>query len=217
MSPRASAEKDRYPSHASRYRTEGGKTCIEINLRKLVQLFDMRDPAPFIERDLDDDAVDYVVSTAEEFSHRHPIKLVLHVSEPAADSLSSAEAREAIHGYFRYQADLLRKKLDRTLRRGRVFAAVGGLFLFACLLLAELTQRIPHATVGKILREGLIITGWVALWRPIQLFLYDWMPSFEKRRLFDKLAGVEIDLHFSGANPPVERGRDRREQQAAQE
>lgn len=193
------AGRSRRPT-TSRYRTESGKVCIDINLRNPLQLFDMRDPAPFIDRDIDDDAVDYIVSSAEEFSPRTPIKLVLHFSEPASetakDELSPAEVSQAIHAYFRYQADLFGKKLDRMLRMGRMFGLVGTVFLIACLFLAELTVRIENQTLARILREGLIITGWVALWRPIQMFLYDWVPVFEKKRSFEKLAGVEIDIRF---------------------
>lgn len=168
--------------------------CIDINLRTPLQLFDVRDPAPFIERDLDDDAVDYIVSSAEEFSLRTPIKLVLHFSDGVGEGLPARQIERAIHSYFEYQAELLRKKSERMLKLGRLYGLVGTLFLFTCLFLAELTSQIQAPTLGRILREGLIITGWVALWRPIQLFLYDWVPSYEKRRYFEKLARIGIDI-----------------------
>ena len=45
----------------ARYRVEDGRSCIDIKVRHSGQLFDGRDPAPFRERDLDEDAVDYVM------------------------------------------------------------------------------------------------------------------------------------------------------------
>jgi hypothetical protein len=48
------------------YRVEGERTCIDIRLRGVQQLFDGRDPAPFRERDLDEDAVDYIRAAADE-------------------------------------------------------------------------------------------------------------------------------------------------------
>ena len=44
---------------STRYRVEGGRSCIDPNVRQSRQLFDTRDPAPFRERDLDADVVEY--------------------------------------------------------------------------------------------------------------------------------------------------------------
>ncbi len=180
--------------HPSRYRSDSGKICIEVSLRSPKQLFDARDPAPFIDRDLDDDAVDYIVSSTEEFPIRAPLKLVLHFSEKEDSSLSPHEISEAIHSYFYYQDALLGKKLERTLKIGRVFAVLGSLFLMGCLFAAGLATKVMSGTMAKIVHEGFTITGWVALWRPVQLFLYDWIPMFEKRRYYRKLSEVEIEV-----------------------
>ncbi len=61
-------------STAPRYRTEGGKTCIDIRLKTAHQLFDGRDPAPFRERDLDENAVDYIVGAFEELPAKAEVK-----------------------------------------------------------------------------------------------------------------------------------------------
>ena len=52
---------------------------IEINLSRLPQLFNSLDPSPFLERDLDRDAEDYIVGSAEEASLQHPLALVIHL------------------------------------------------------------------------------------------------------------------------------------------
>src|SRR5687767_10788337 len=49
-----------------RYRSENGRSCIDLKVRHSRQLFDNRDPAPFYERDLDDDAVTYLLDAAQE-------------------------------------------------------------------------------------------------------------------------------------------------------
>jgi len=46
----------------ARYRVEDGRSWIDIRVAQSRQLFDGRDPAPFRERDLDDDAVEYLVA-----------------------------------------------------------------------------------------------------------------------------------------------------------
>jgi BON domain len=42
--------------------------------------------------------------------------------------------------------------------------------------------------IGEILRESLTIGGWVSMWRPLEVFLYDWWPIRNEARLSDRLA-----------------------------
>lgn len=37
-------------------------------------------------------------------------------------------------------------------------------------------QRLGGGYLGQFLSEGAIILGWVARWRPIEIFLYEWWP-----------------------------------------
>jgi hypothetical protein len=39
-----------------------------------------------------------------------------------------------------------------------------------------------------------IIGGWVAMWRPLEIFLYDWWPLARRQRMFDKLARARVSL-----------------------
>jgi hypothetical protein len=48
-------------------------TKIEINLNRLSQLFNSLDPSPFHERDLDRDAADYIIGSAEEAPRQRPL------------------------------------------------------------------------------------------------------------------------------------------------
>jgi hypothetical protein len=43
------------------------------------QLFNSMDPSPFIEKDLDDDAEEFIVSWAQEFPHNAPVKLRIYL------------------------------------------------------------------------------------------------------------------------------------------
>jgi hypothetical protein len=54
---------------------------------------------------------------------------------------------------------------------------------------------------GPILREGFLIGGWVAMWRPIEIFLYDWWPIRAEARLFDRLGAMPVRITYAaGAN-----------------
>jgi hypothetical protein len=64
----------------------GHPHTISLKLRDTSQLFNSMDPSPFIEKDLDDDAEEFIVSWAQEFSPNAAIKLRIHLDQwPAED------------------------------------------------------------------------------------------------------------------------------------
>ena len=42
--------------------------------------------------------------------------------------------------------------------------------------------------------EGLTILGWVAMWRPLQTYLYDWWPLRDERRNLERLARMRVSV-----------------------
>ena len=181
-------------SQPSRYRLEGDQICIDIRLRSARQLFDGRDPAPFRERDLDQNAVDYIYSAAEEIAVPKALKLVLFLEEPTALSLSVAEIETAIRAHFEHEREQVNRRLRQQRRFGHVALAVGLSVLIGLLTLAEMVQRLPIGHVGDILREGLVITGWVAMWRPIEVLLYDWWPLVQTRKHIVRILAAQVEV-----------------------
>jgi hypothetical protein len=122
----------------------------------------------------------------------HPSTLLLHL--PAGTDGNSAELLiAAIRHYFTYRARHTQEQLRALLWRGFVSLIIGGLFLVACLWLRQFiaSSTVPAAT--DVASEGLLILGWVAMWRPVEIFLYDWWPELGKRLLFARIAAMRIE------------------------
>jgi hypothetical protein len=173
--------------------------AIEIRLAKLQQLFNSLDPSPFHEKDLDSDAEDYIVGWVDEFPLQQPLKLIIHLP---ADQIALAEAEsleDAIHNYFGYRVGETRRRLRFLLREGRTALGIGLLFLFLCMTVRELALALGPGTVSQILAEGLLILGWVAMWRPLQLLLYEWWPIRHHSRVYAKLAAMPVEVRAAAA------------------
>ena len=54
---------------------------IEVFVDRIEQLFNSMDPSPFQEKDLDDDAEEFVVGWAQEFPRKDPVSLIVHVNQ----------------------------------------------------------------------------------------------------------------------------------------
>lgn len=188
-----------------RYRVEDGRFCIDIRLRSARQLFDGRDPAPFRERDLEDRAVEYLVGAVEELPRDAPVKLVFWISDEPAASLPDATIVEAVRAHFEYEVVRLDRRIRHHMRQGQRFLLFGLAVLVIFLTLAQLTSGMNPSHLRQIVREGLVITGWVALWRPIEVLLYDWWPIVEERRTHRRLreAPIEVRHEADALAPPA--------------
>ncbi len=177
------------------YRAEGDYVLIEITLKSLHQLFNSFDPAPFYEKDIDPDAEAYIVDAAREINIRKPIKLVIYLPSPDAAAEKARMIQEAIHNYFSYQTQAARRDLRLALQQGRLSLAIGLSFLAACIgLRAMVPFIVRNAVVTDFLQESLLISGWVAMWRPFQVFLYDWWPIRKKIRVMEKLSSLAVEI-----------------------
>ncbi len=155
------------------------------------------DPTPFPVKDLDSDAEEFLVSWAREYPLKAPLRLRVHLHEAPARGNPKTLIADAVHHYFSYRADLSRRDFRQLMRRGRVSLVVGLLFLASCQLLSELLKHMGNP-VGNIAREGLVIGGWVAMWRPLEILLYDWWPLRTSRRVFEKLASIDVEVRQQG-------------------
>lgn len=177
----------------SHYRQENGFYLIEIRLNKLDQIFNSLDPSPFIEREIDRNAKNYIVESLQELPINSKVKVLLYISH-ALDLDAKKMVSEAIHNYFDYCYDGKVKELRQLFRTGRISLAIALVFLGTCITIDSLISSLFDGTIAKILHEGLFIVGWVAMWRPIQIFLYDWVPIYRDQTTFRKLSKVPIEI-----------------------
>ena len=172
---------------------------IEIFVDRIEQLFNSMDPSPFHEKDLDHDAEEFIVSWAKEYPRRDPLTLIIHASQSAKGTTSPELVEQAVHNYFAYRGKLNRLEFRHLLKQGRTSLIIGLLFLALCLLLSELVVHEKSGAFSSLARESLTIAGWVAMWRPMQIFLYDWWPILRVGHIYEKLSHVPVELKQSRA------------------
>jgi len=173
---------------------------IELRLDELSQLFNSMDPTPFHHKALDHDAEKFIESWALEFPQASRFHITIHLTQlPSEDPTELVT--EAIHNYFTYKADLSRRMVTILLREGRTSLLIGIAFLSSCLLVADLLTLLAGGAFLKILRESLTIGGWVAMWRPMQIFLYEWWPLMRRHRIFHNLGLAQVRVLSSETGP----------------
>jgi hypothetical protein len=170
---------------------------IEIRLRNLNQLFNSIDPSPFHEKDLDHDAEEFIVGWVQEFHRHDPVTLVIHVEEPQGGVDPGRDVEKAVHNYFAYRAKLNRLDFKHMMKQARASLAIGLTFLTMCIFVGNLISRWASEPWSLLLREAMLIGGWVAMWRPMQTYLYDWWPLRRRGQIFQKMSRMSVDLKLS--------------------
>ena len=144
-------------------------------------------------RTLKGDAEEFIVEEAEALPRGSPITLKVH--------LASSEVRykdaigPAIHTHFCYRREQSQKKFKRVLQYGWriLFIALGLLAVIFSLTEIALHLKFENRFV-LFIRESFIILGWVALWRPLELLLYEWYPIKTNINLFFRLEHSSIQV-----------------------
>jgi hypothetical protein len=174
---------------------------IDVRLVELRQLFNPIDPAPFRDRDLDPKIEEFIVDWSREAPSEKALALSVRLDRAAASADEPQVVRDAVHQFFALRAVATRRRLRRLFRVGRVSLVIGLAVLAVLFGLAQVvTHRAPASAVSRLLQESLLIGGWVAMWRPLEIFLYDWWPIRAEARLYDRLAVMPVRITYSRAD-----------------
>lgn len=168
---------------------------IEVRIRELAQLFNSFDPSPFYERDLDREAEEYIVGWARELPSDAPLRIIVHLPEEEARKVQERGLATTLANYFAERAAMQQRELNELFRVGRRYLLIGSLVLIVCLLGSQMARtHLGSGPMEAVVAESLILVGWVANWKPIETFLYDWWPFKRRRDLYRRLARATVDI-----------------------
>ena len=174
-------------------------SVIEVHVGELKQLFNAIDPSPFRDKDLDPKAEEFIVGWAKELPRDATLALVVELDREAGLPDEAAVLRDAIHEFF-HRAQTYWQRLRELFRVGRTSLVIGLVALAGAIALGDsLSTLMKGSRIGEILRESLTIGGWVSMWRPLEIFLYDWWPIRSEARLSERLAAMPVRLRYMNA------------------
>lgn len=122
--------------------------------------------------------------------------------ERTADRLADAQVlQKATRAYFAQRSLARQRELRDLFRRGRLSLLIALLFMGVVTVIGDAAVTwLPTSRWMAFARDGLVIVGWVALWRPLEVFLYDWWPIRGEVRLYDRLARMPVQVESTGGS-----------------
>src|SRR2546427_3523365 len=170
-------------------------SVIEVHVGELKQLFNAIDPSPFRDKDLDPKAEEFIVGWAKELPRDATLALVVDLDREAGLPDEAAVLRDAIHEFFSQRAQAYRQRLRELFRVGRTSLVIGLVALTSAIALGDfLAALMKGSRVAEIVRESLTIGGWVSMWRPLEIVLYDYWPIPDEGRLSAPVVTLSVRI-----------------------
>lgn len=170
-------------------------TTIALRTQTITQLFSSLDPSPFRQKDLDAGVEEFIVGWVRELPPADPFEIVIHMPDSEVAKPDAARIAEAFTHYFTDRAIHAEQELRELFRLGQRFLGIGVVVLIACLVASQIAAAaIPNRVVARVLEESLIIVGWVANWKPIEIYLYDWVPIRRRINLYRRMAAAPVSV-----------------------
>lgn len=165
-------------------------------------------PAPFQERALDRSAESYILACAGRHRPTEPLRLLVHFPESLRSH--AADATDGIHEHLRRTHAQDERKFRRRMRlAGFALAAALGV-LAGSFGLRTLLSDVEGRALVQGLGEGLLILGWVAMWRPVEILLFEHWERHLDHAMLKRLGSIPIEFMFrpvglgSGSTPAGE-------------
>ncbi len=177
---------------------------VTITLESAEELFTAPEAEPLAGRFETHSGMDRLLDHLTPAATRAPFTVVVEV--PGADAHLRSRLQPAIAGYVAHRVADLRAAKRRIERRGYTELALGLVFLAACLLLSSAAVAVPAGPewLGFVVAEGLVIVGWIVLWHPVDMLLFERWPLRREIRLLEAIAAADLRVTSPALTSPVE-------------
>jgi len=178
--------------------TSPADETVDLYLSDIHNFFQTPEVDPFLGENIEASGIDQLIDTmnARPSSQKGIGSIVIHLPEAMITPDLPARVRTAITNYCNAQIRLAVQKKRETWLEGRKALRIGLVFWAICLAMSLLFEEViftRHA-VGRLFGEGFIIAGWVGLWRPAELLLYDWRPYAREMKRYEEIKAMDVRI-----------------------
>lgn len=169
---------------------------ITIELSNIKHLFKEPEFDPFVERSNSISGIEQIISELKPTSLKSKVRTTIFLPQnQLSDNLERSTAK-ALQYYCSVRIEQTTNDLASLRGQGIRALKRGLLFLALCLLLSTLFDGLNNlpGLVRRFLSEGCLIAGWVSLWHPIELLLYEWGPYRRQQQIYQLIKEMELKV-----------------------
>lgn len=166
---------------------------INIEIKNVDTMLKNDGNAASIEERLGRTIEEYLFKAVKCYPIKQKARLLIIVNEKRR-TLVEKDIVDIVHRHFRYKAKETEIFLKEQFRQWAVNSVIGILFLVLCIILGEILDKFTYIGLVKIIKESLLIIGWVALWEPVTFILFGWRVIKRDKLYFKKLSSIPIEV-----------------------
>ncbi len=169
---------------------------LTLRLDDLKHLFQAPELDPFNGQPHALSGLEQVINELKPRSLNRKVRLTLQLPPNQPVPYSIPQIQAAVACYCEARSGQLANDLVSVRWQGFKALQTGLVFLAACLLLSTLFDGLTVLPefLRRVLGEGFLIVGWVSLWHPTELLLYEWWPVWRDKQLHERLKDMEIRI-----------------------
>jgi hypothetical protein len=176
-------------------------TEIVIYLDEIGNFFNTPDPDPLAGNQLFEPGIDTVYDQVRASGVKSRPRLILYLPKNQVTSKNEIKLKTGIEDYCRFQVHKIQQSLDMQKRQGRRTLIYGLTILVICLLLSGLgfylTSIAPTAclyALGGFMYNGFMIIGWVSLWTPTSMLLFERWPDIISKKTYEQIQEMTFEI-----------------------
>ncbi|NMA10523.1 MAG: hypothetical protein GX932_05850 [Methanomicrobiales archaeon] len=168
--------------------------AIEIGFRfkSADQLLDPNDPSPLPARELTEFGEEYIAGYLDGCNLKKVAGITVGLPRASLSPREAALLPETIRRHFSFRIADLDDDRRVSRREGKISVILASINAgIAILFLLVFVGRLDDPAV--VLLTGLVtILNWVTIWDTYEYFVYDYRREMRKRRIYEKLADIDI-------------------------
>ena len=172
-----------------------------IQLDDVQDMFTEPEFEPFQDNRMATSGMEYIANHLKSSRLTQPIRALIFLPQARIQPGLTEHLRKAVRRFCQYRIEASQNELT-SMRWQAVKALQSGLiFLGVCLLCSTLSEGAEFLPewIRRLAGEGFLIAGWVSLWHPIELLLYEWWPHWREIQVYKRL--LEMDVLVEGSEP----------------
>lgn len=166
---------------------------IEIIIRDVRDIYRYYDYISLEGMNLNYELEEYIFKALKNYPLSQKTKLIIRIPEDNS-KYESQDLEKSIHSHFICKVKEINILIKQQFKQWRINMFIGTLFLILCLILVEILDKFSHINVIRIIKESLLIVGWVALWEPLTFILFGYRDIKQDRLYYKKLCNIPISI-----------------------
>jgi hypothetical protein len=162
-----------------------------IRVGSIDQLFWEFDARPVPERTLSGDARWSLLDEWERVRASKPSCLTIYAPESERAETDEDAIRAAVRRSLHKASGPLRQ-IEPLSRQEKIAARIGIVVLFLSIVVSTAIDRVSEDVVVEGFAQGILVVGWVALWRPAERFVVEVLPHVFNRRRIAEFADIDV-------------------------